>query len=230
VAALGSEYVAPGYTTREVSGVAEAITYKLTGTVDGTALAYDPSPPPAAPLSLNEGQSAEFSASSAFVVSSQDAAHPFSLTQYMSSGWDSSAAGCTPDGGPCGLGDPEWVILPTPAQFLEHYDFFTDPTFATTNLAVIRQAADGGFQDVSLACLGGPIANWTSVGAQGKYQVAYLDLYRSGAGVGGCGVSWHQAASAAPFGVVVWGTDSYASYAYSAGGGLAPLNNVIVNP
>jgi hypothetical protein len=40
--------------------------------IDGTAISYDPAPPPGAPAVLNSGQVVEFSAPGPFVVRSQD--------------------------------------------------------------------------------------------------------------------------------------------------------------
>ncbi len=238
IAALGSAYVAPGYSTREPDGTLEKIPYTLIGVVDGTTLGYDPGPPPGSPATLNAGQSAEFVSGSTFAVTSQDAAHPFLLTQYMPGTWSATdgdlantVAGCSADAGSlCGLGDEEWVVLPPVAQFLERYVFATEPSYATTNLTIVRRKTDAGFQEVNVGCLGGAVPKWSAVGDGGVYEVAYVDLYRGGVGVGACGASKQEADSAAPFGLIVWGTDSYVSYAYAAGGNLAPLNNVIVAP
>jgi len=53
--------------------------------------------------------------------------------------------------------------------------------------------------------------------------VTTVDLVRAGVGVGTCTNGHHVASSTAPFGVVVWGTDAYASYAYPAGGNAQQL-------
>jgi hypothetical protein len=41
--------------------------------------------------------------------------------------------------------------------------------------------------------------------------------------MGTCVNGHHSAESAAPFGIVVWGTDAYASYGYPAGGNARQL-------
>jgi hypothetical protein len=38
------------------------------------------------------------------------------------------------------------------------------------------------------------------------------------------------AESNAPFGIVTWGTDYYASYGYPAGGNVGAINRVVVLP
>src|SRR5262249_11170148 len=118
------------------------------------------------------------------------------------------------------LGDEEFTIILPPAQFLSKYVFFTDPTYPTTNLVLTRIAGPGGFQDVTVDCIG-TVGGWQPVGTSGKYQVTDVDLLRAAIPVGTCTNGRHEAESKAPFGVVVWGEDSYSSYAYPAGGNAA---------
>jgi hypothetical protein len=47
---------------------------------------------------------------------------------------------------------------------------------------------------------------------------------------GACGNGRHVATSKAPFGLVVYGLDTYSSYGYPAGGNAAVLSGVIVQP
>ena len=55
-------------------------------------------------------------------------------------------------------------------------------------------------------------------------------IVAGGVGVGGCNNGVHTATSEVPFGLTVWGYDSYASYAYPAGMSVEPINSVIVPP
>ena len=223
VEALGSSYVAAPYTTRRADLAAETIPYRMVGAVDGTALTYDPPVP--GPSTLGRGQVADFETALAFRVLSQDAMHPFALAQQMTTanlvggsrvGADNSRFGPQ-------LGDEEFVITFPQAQFLSRYVFFTDPTYFTTNLALTRTRALGGtFADVSVDCLG-VVGGWLPVGAGGNTEVTTVDLVRANVGVGTCTNGRHVASSTAPFGVVVWGTDAYASYAYPAGGNAQVL-------
>jgi hypothetical protein len=230
VNALGSEYVGGGLYTRLASGMDESVLYRIVGVVDGTNLVWDPIAPPGAPLALQAGTTAEFETRIGFTVRSQDDMHPFSLSQYMSGSL--GGAGCGQDpGGICNLGDDEWVALVPPQQFMQYYAFFVDPTYGTSTLVVTRaQGADGAFADVELSCMGA-IGSWEPVGVDGRYELAHVELYRgSTAQVAGCATSQHVAQSEAPFGIMVWGTDYFASYGYPAGGSLQTINEVDIDP
>ncbi len=71
---------------------------------------------------------------------SQDEKHPFALAQSMNTANlpGGSRPGATAPGFGLLLGDEEFVIVLPPAQFLQRYAFFTDPTYATTNLVLTR--------------------------------------------------------------------------------------------
>ena len=235
IKALGHEYVAPSVATRLASMAPESVPYRLMGVVDGTTLTYDPAPPAMAPAMLNAGQFVEFETTSLFVVRSQDDMHPFSMTQYLPGAPTGTSVtnGCSMQsmfGSGCSLGDEDWVTLLPPAQFLQRYVFFTDPTYATTTLVVTRVKGPNGFSDVTVDCLGAPINNWQMVDAAGKYQVAHVNLVFGTKPVMNCNGSAHQAKSAGQFGINVWGTDWYASYGYPAGGNIGSINQVIVTP
>lgn len=235
VKALGSEYVAPGVATRLASQGPESVPYRILGVVDGTTLTYEPSAPPGAPATLAVGQVAEFETTSLFVVRSQDDDHPFALTQYLpGTPSGNSGPGCGPQApfptGSCQLGDEEWVNLLAPRQFLQRYVFFTDPTYATTNLVITRVKGASGFSPVTVGCLGAEVGGWVDVGTSGNYQVAHVDLVRGAAPIASCTGSRHEAKSEGRFGVMVWGTDWYSSYGYPAGGNVGSINNVVVPP
>jgi hypothetical protein len=233
ISALGSEYVGPGIVSRLPSLQPESLPYRLMGVVDGTNLSWDPLPAATAPLQLDAGQIAEFETTELFSVRSQDADHPFAFTQYMPGSprpsRNTDCMGFPPTSAQCSIGDEDWVSLVPAQQFLQRYVFFTDPSYATTNLVVVRRSGDSGFADVQLECLG-TITGWLPVGSAGIFEVAYVDLVRQNVPVQNCATSQHIATSARPFGVVVWGTDAAASYGYPAGGNFAPLNSVIVPP
>jgi hypothetical protein len=228
VSALGSLYVAPPYATRAASMAPESIPYRIVGTVAGTTLTYTPAVS-GAPPTLGVGQVAEFESTVPFTVQSQDAMHPFYVGQYMS--------GCYVNGGTrpgdvgedgihC-LGDEEFVNILPPAQWLSSYVFFTDPTYATTNLVITRAAdASGTFSDVTVDCLG-TITGWQPVGNGSQYQTTNADLQRL-TPVGTCTNGRHTATSGGAFNIMVWGLDTAASYAYPAGGNVGKINSVVV--
>lgn len=217
VNALASEYVGAGLFSRLAGFMPESVLYRIVGVVDGTTLQWDDAVPPGAPASLDTGEVFEFETREVFSVASQDEDHPFSLSQYMS-------------GSLGGQGDDEWVMLVPPAQFLRSYAFFVDPTYGTSTLVVVREAGPVGFEDVELACMG-TIGGWQAVGNDGRFQYAHVELFRNGtASIPACATSQHLASSDGNFGVMVWGTASYASYGYPAGGNLQTINQVDVNP
>lgn len=213
VKALGSEYVAVRYRDRLGSnGAGETVPWRLMGMVDDTTLTYEPSAPSGAPSTLSRGQVVEFMSSGPFVVESQDDSHPFYAAEHMTGG---SLAN--------GLGDPETANVVPSQQWLDDYTFFTDPTYAETNLVVVRAAGGPG---VSLDCASGPLAGWQAVGT--RYEYTRIDVQRHGAKVGNCDNGRHEMTSKAPFGLTVWGFDQYVSYAYPAGASVKPINHVVV--
>ena len=126
-------------------------------------------------------------------------------------------------------GDEEYVtVIPAP-QYLDKYVFFTDPTYATTNLVLVRSKGASGFAPVNVDCLGA-VSVWRDIGTQGRYQMADVDLVRNNVPNGACENGHHVAESKQPFGLIVWGLDHFASYAYPAGSGAAQLNEVVVTP
>jgi hypothetical protein len=205
VHAQGSEYVGASY------DLPAPTPWQIVGAADGTSLAYDPAPPAGAPSSLGLGDVVEFETQSEFVVRSQDKDHPFYLAVYRR-GQD-----------PPNPGGPDFVDMLPPVQFLKRYVFVTDPTYATTTLVFVRPKST---PDVTLDCVG-TITGWKDVGA-GNYSVARL-VFGSGAAAS-CKNGAHEATSAGPFGITVWGWANAASYGYPAGGSSAPVNSVVVKP
>ena len=223
--ALSDEYVAAPYETRRADLAPEPIGYRLVGAFDGTILAYEPAIP-GVPATLDQGQIADFETELPFVVRSQDDAHPFAASQLMTTanfaGADRPGTTWTHPSITPRLGDEEWVVMFPPAQFLSRYVFFTDPSYGTTNLVLTRIDRGAGFAPVTVDCLG-DITGWHAVGASGGVEVTTVDLVRAGAAATGCDNGRHVATSDAPFGLVVWGLDTYSSYAYPAGGNAATL-------
>ncbi|HEY1696123.1 MAG TPA: IgGFc-binding protein [Polyangiaceae bacterium] len=242
VSALGHDYAVAPYTTRRADLQEESIAYRIVGVVDGTTLTFDP-PAPGAPATTAQAQVTDFQVVGAFRVTSQDANHPFAIAQVMSTGNLNY-----PDGGtyrtdcatiqyltePKVCGDEDFVPLVPPTQFLSQYVFFTDPTYSTTTLDLVRTKASGAFQDVTVDCLG-VIGGWKPVDAADTYEYARVDLLRgvvpgTQPDAGTCGNGRHVASSRGPFGLVVYGLDTYSSYGYPAGGNAAVLSGVVVQP
>jgi hypothetical protein len=220
VQVLGSEYAAVRYPSR---GGDDQAPYTLIGMVDGTQLWYDPMPG-GAPQTVNRGDVAIFFTDQPFHVSSQDADHPFYLAAHMTGG--STSGNYT--------GDPEYVNVVPPQQYLSHYVFATDPTYVGpvghTALVFVRQRDnDGAFQDVNLDCMG-VVTGWQPLGLNTDYEYAQVLIVAGGQPQGGCDNGAHTADSPVPFGLTVWGYDECASYAYPAGMSVEPINEVVVPP
>jgi hypothetical protein len=223
VRALGNEYAAVRYRSRQTASSEESVPWRLVGVVDGTELAYEPTAPAGAPSIVGLGDAVEFWTPDAFLVRSQDPEHPFYLGGYMT--------GCEHIA-PSGLeGDAEWVNVVPTAQYRESYVFFSDVTYPETNLVLVRTKKDGKAADVELDCAG-VLGGWTPLG---DYEYARFDLVTGGVGPGTCGNGRHVISSSLPFGLTVWGwgndfATQAVSYAYPAGQGLAPVNDVVVPP
>jgi hypothetical protein len=219
IKAMGNQYVAVKYGDRSTNP--ETPPWRIMGVVDNTTLTYSPSKPAGAPTSLMSGQVVKFDTGTPFVVSSQDSSHPFYLGGHMT-GQSTAGVDMT-------TGDPEWVNVVPPAQFLPRYIFMTDPTMSFTELVFVRGPdSNNNLQDVTLDCAG-TLKGWTTVPGT-AFQWTRVDLVKAGAGVGSCNNGFHETHSAAPFGVTVWGWDQYVSYAYPGGASVQPINNVVVIP
>jgi hypothetical protein len=234
VKALGHEYVASRYRNR-LSTYDEAPPWRFVGAVDGTTLTYDP-PQTGAPTTLSQGQMVEWDAKGPYVVRSQDALHPFFFGAHMTGcfslpGNYSSPVGCA--------GDPEFVDVIPPDQYLANYIFFTDPTYPETNLVFVRKkGSDNQFHDVTLDCAG-VLTGWQNVDAAGNYQFTRADVQTGDfAKVGNCDNGRNAAHSDVPFGLTVWGWGTNkasvfseaCSYAYAAGASVQPINTVVIPP
>jgi|JI10StandDraft_1071094.scaffolds.fasta_scaffold00728_5 hypothetical protein len=221
VRALGSSYVAAPHAARKPGS--DPRIYRIYGAVDGTQLTYDP--PGVGPATVNLGQMIEIRTETPFVVESQGPDNPFAMFTYM------SGAG---DQGQGGWGDPDFVRLVPPAQYLSHYVFFTDPTYPFTALTVVRKKKDGAFAPVALDCLG-PVTGWQPVGASGEFELAHVKLVDHWTGQNGCNTGVRVMDSTAPFGVWVWGWGSedtqtgWVSYGYPAGENVQLINDIIVD-
>ncbi len=232
VKTLGHEYVAARYRDR-ISGTAESTPWRLVGAVAGTTLTYEPATPKGAPTTLSVGQVAQFSTIAPFVVRSQDDQHPFYMSAHM------TGADTIDPTEVYGRGDPEFVNVIPPAEFLASYVFFTDPTYPETDLVIIRVKGTAGFADVTLDC-GGTVTGWLPIGSSGTYEYAHVDLSTGDfQPVNGCNNGRHEIKSSTPFGLTVWGWGSeattsfyseYVSYAYPAGASVQPINTVVVPP
>lgn len=208
---LASRAVGVRYPSRSMQD--EETLWRIVAAADGTRLTWTPGQPDAGPSQLRKGESVEFFAAGPFLVESQDALHPILLTEFMTGG-----------SGFSGSGDPEWVPIVAPEQWLTRYVFFTDPTYPRTALVFVREkTAANTFEPVTLDC--GPMLAWTPI-AGTRMEYSILQWNRGDAQ--GCPEGTHTAKSKAPFGLTVWGTEWYTSYGFPAGMGVRPLNSVSI--
>ncbi len=218
VSALGHEYVAVRYRNRnKAASTDELVPWRVVGAVNGTTLTYFPKTPTGAPTTTGFGKLNKFWDPGPFVVQSQDDMHPFYISAHMT-GEDYPPA--------AGTGDPEFVNIIPPQEFLTSYVFFTDVTYANTNLVLVRKDTGTGYSDVNLDCAG-VVKGWKPIGGT-KYQYTTVDISVDGAPQGKCDNGLHKIKSDQPFGLTVWGWDQYCSYAYPAGASVQPINTVIV--
>jgi hypothetical protein len=193
--------------------------------VDGTILSYEPTIPDGAPTTIGKGEAVTFWSWDPFVIKSQDAAHPFFLSGYMTGRIQQATQPMDPASG------PEFLNALPAAQYQDSYTFFTDPTFPETDLVFVRPVTGAGEADVTLDCAG-TLSGWKPVGS--RYEYVRVGLQTGNfQKVGNCDNGRHEAHSKGPFGLTVWGwTNKYClsgtSYAYPAGAGTKPINDVIV--
>jgi len=229
VVAMGHEFVGVRHGNRAAAaGVEEDSPYRVVAAVDGTVLEWEPALPEGAPTELDQGDVVEFWSTGPFVVRSQGDEHPFYVGQYMTGG-----TFVAPNGQE---GDPEWVNVVPPEQYLKSYVFFTDPTYPETSLVVVRQPnLDGDFLDVSLDCAG-VLDGWQPLGA---YEFTRTQLVTGQfEDVGECSNGVQRMTSEGAFGVTVWGwgaagtqpQSSSVSYAYPAGVGLRTITETKLPP
>jgi hypothetical protein len=188
--------------------------WRLVGDADGTMLTYDPAIA-GAPTTIGAGDLSVFRTTTPFVVSAQDSAHAFHVSQVMSGCSDATGdydAGDLygPDGGvtvSC-AGDPAIQHTPPTWEYGSHYVFFTDAAYPTTKLVFIRHKDLGGMHDVTLDCAG-TLTGWTPIDAAGEYQYTYVTLsdgnFAPQVYAGGtCDNGSRVADSAGPFSIAVW--------------------------
>lgn len=230
----GTEYALVPYRSRieDVTGKArEIVPWMFVGAVDGTVLTYEPARPPGAPSELAAGQVVYFMTDAITVVKSQDTKHPFYAAVHMSSSsysGDVPGGGGPQQGGGWKSGDPDFVNVVPTDQFLDRYVFFADYTFPDTSLTFVRRKTSNGFMPVELECAG-EISGWTPLGSSGEYEYTWVALTKGydpqSFPKGKCGTGRHEAHSAGPFSVTVWGTGIATSYGYAGGMGSRPIND-----
>jgi len=216
---LGDRYAAVRYRDR-YEGVVEEGVWRIIGAANGTVLTYEPAAPKGAPTKLAAGEFAEFRTTEPFIVSSQDADHPFALYAYMS-----AAIKYLPDP-PQDMfagdlrGGAEFTPMIPVIQYMRRYRFYTDSFFPETNVVVVRRRGSAGFADVFLDCAGS-LSGWAPIGTTGELEFTRVDLSKGNyEAQGHCQNGAHEMHSDAPFTATVWGWGSMATGGYAGAPGI----------
>jgi hypothetical protein len=198
--AWGSAYAAAPPPSPGGGATSNPAGYRITGSFDGTVLAYSPAAPAGAPAVIGAGQTVRFQTTQAFSVTSVDPDKPFALTQFLLSNQAISQFGQP--------GDPAMIALPAVAQFQTRYVFLVPDGYAANFVTVIRVAgADVTRDGVSVAA-----ANWQPLGTIDGVAYEHVALsVPPGA---------HLVESDEPCGIVSVGYDQDVSYGYPGGSGL----------
>ena len=190
---------------------ARSVHHRIVSAQNGTALQYELDVPAQQVLRRRcraVRHSRSFRADYPFMVRSQDNYYPIYAAVFMSGTVNPSPYG---DGEPSynvnGEGDPDFVNLIADEQFLDHYVFFIDHTYANSTLTLVRRNDGQGFKDVTVDCLG-TAGDWRPLGSDGTIEYTWLVLTKDGVGTkvgdNACKYGRHEASSDGPFELYVW--------------------------
>lgn len=187
---------------------AEPMLWRIVAAEDGTTVTFDPPIAAGGSVSLSAGEVFEAPAEmNDFYVAANK---PILVAGYM--------YGCSAVTGSGGCpGDPYMVLMIPVEQYLNDYVFLVDSSYDADFAKLIRPVG----AQVEVACLGiVPEERWTAVGSSG-YEVAVIDM---NPGEASCLPGANEATSSQPFGILVSGQASAASYGYPGGLALEEIN------
>jgi hypothetical protein len=239
VRALGSEYAIAQRALTPANSVPQAraviAPYRIVGLVDGTTLTYDPpmnvNCPPTSPNSpcsqnifqdpyhragmgpatLARGQLVDFDEYGAFDVRSQDDAHPFYIAEM-----------------------PHFTSLSPLKQLATDTAFaFTDGTFGTTAISIVRARSDAGFASVSVDGVSLDDLSWSSFGDGGasalfQHQTTQIRWNYKLAGTTSDGP--HAVTSSGPFAVETVATYTWEEWTAMPGASQRATINAVTLP
>jgi hypothetical protein len=160
VSGLGSEYVGAAPLELVLESVPIMTGFRLVGVVDGTRLAFDPSPPALAKTTLDAGESLSFAAIAPFRVSSQDAAHPFIALKLGGGCWDPDTSGL------CSLSSSYAVPLSPADRWLTSVTSHDLDSVLVSSTFVRRRGPDGLFHPLTAVCRDGTTVGPLACGFQ----------------------------------------------------------------
>ncbi len=198
----GKDYVA----SRNPKRGQEPMLWRIVAAEDNTKVDFDPPTMMGASIMMNKGQIVEFQEQLDFTISADD---PIMVAGYM--------LGCSATGvGGC-PGDPYMVLMVPNEQFQDDYVFLVDSSYNNDFAKLIRPAG----ASVDVACLGVvPEDRWTAIG-NSTWEWATIDM---NPGEAMCKTGTNEATGDEPFGIIVSGQSSAASYAYPGGLALKQIN------
>ncbi|MCA9662027.1 MAG: IgGFc-binding protein, partial [Myxococcales bacterium] len=198
----GKDYVA----SRNPKRGNEPMLWRIVAAEDNTKVDFDPPTMMGASIMMNSGDIVEFQEQQDFTISADD---PILVSGYM--------LGCSATGvGGC-PGDPYMVLMVPNEQFQSDYVFLVDSSYDNDFAKLVRPAGAA----IDVACMGVvPEDRWTAIG-NSTWEWATIDM---NPGEAMCKPGTNEATGDEPFGIVVSGQSSAASYAYPGGLALKPIN------
>jgi hypothetical protein len=199
----GHDYVA----ARNPPRGGEAMVWRVVAAEDGTTITFAPPVSVGAQTMMNATDVLQFSDHGDFHASADK---PIMMAGYM--------LGCSAVGGGGGCpGDPYMVLMVPVEQYRDDYVFLVDTSYDQDFAKLVRPAG----AEIEVECLGVvPDDRWSPVGGSG-WEVAAIDM---NPGEAMCTTGTNEATGAAPFGIIVSGQASAASYAYAGGLALQAIN------
>jgi hypothetical protein len=186
-------------------------------------------PPPNDSFFLQRGDSVIFESERDFVMT---ASGPISFGQFPGSQQTTGIPSTLPGGDRPPGGDPAFILIPPVEQWRGDYLFLVPNKYAFDFLLIAAPAGialsyDGLPLDSVLDCEYEPIGTLTDGDVDTEYLAIRCPLSApepDGPGLQDDGVHRLESSGGEPFGLVVWGWDSYVSYGYPGGTNVSLIN------
>jgi hypothetical protein len=184
----------------------EVAVVRITGAYDTTQLTYFPEKPPNAPASVDAYETIAFTTAVPFAVQSDGPDLPFAVTQFLVS--TGNIIGQDPQNP---QGDPAMVTLPAYEQYQDEYLFLVPDAYASNHVTAVLPVGaplilDGQEVDGIRQPLGALAGD--------DHEFVHIAV-NAGA---------HTMESSGPFQILVTGMDTFVSYAYPGGSGVASIS------
>ncbi len=236
--ALGTRFVAVKTPLRskavEAAGYDVAVVldepewWRIVATREDTSISTN-LPAPNDGFFLQRGDSVIFESERDFVLQSS---HPIAFAQFPGSQQTTGIPSTLPGNVRPPGGDPSFIVIPPVEQWRDDYLFLVPNKYQLDYiLLAIPVGADIRFDglplELVLECEYEPIGTLSDGGVDTEYQAIRCPLSvvnEQGMLVQDDGVHRLESANGMPFGLVVWGWDSFVSYGYPGGTNVALIN------